>query len=120
MRADWLLWVLCRIAGWAVTFAAWLLVFIAVLLVSQQTQAQERRVEAWTGVTHTSNLFRGCPLRCGQDELTEECVMGGITLTAGRRRSVEIDLSHGSCRWEHLSWRPASQLAVRFYPGRTR
>jgi hypothetical protein len=91
-----------------------------VLVAGHRADAQQRRVEAWGGITHTSNLFRGCPLRCGVPELTQDCILGGITLTAGRRRSVGIDLSHGLCRFERGPLDQASQLSVRFYPGRAR
>jgi hypothetical protein len=50
-----------------------------VLVADHRADAQQRRVEAWGGITHTSNLFRGCPLRCGVPELTQDCILGGIT-----------------------------------------
>jgi hypothetical protein len=86
------------------------------LVFTQPLHAAE--VEAFVALDHTSNLFRGAPFN-DKEEFTADALVAGITITAGKRSAWEIDLTHGVQRIDN-STEPASNLSVRFYPGRLR
>jgi hypothetical protein len=81
--------------------------------------AKAAEVEAFASVGHVSNVFRGRPFN-DRPEFQSDSLLGGVTITAGKRGAWEIDLAHGWQRTDRVITEPASALAVRFYPGRLR
>lgn len=74
--------------------------------------------EPFAQYDHTSDIRRGPPFN-DRDEHTQDFIGGGVTISAGKHRAWEIDLSHGyktiDCR---SCWETGSRLSVRFYPRR--
>lgn len=75
--------------------------------------------EAFAGGFHGSDVARGAPFN-EVEELTFDAVLGGVTITAGKRRAWEVDLAQGFKRFDKGPWENATTLGVRFYPGRLR
>jgi hypothetical protein len=98
---------------WRFVAALW----AALLFSFASCSSRAAEVEAFAQYQHTSDLFRGKPFN-NRDEESIEQVTGGVTIAV---RAWEIDLSHGYrfTRSTHR-WETSTQLAVRFYPGRTK
>jgi hypothetical protein len=106
---------------WRFIIALWL----AILFGFASCESRAADVEPFVTYTHTSDIFRGCPFKCDRDESTQEAIMGGVTIAAGKRRAWELDIAHGvkaidcggvrNCKWEQ-----GSQFSARWYPWRNR
>jgi hypothetical protein len=83
-------------------------------------QASAAEVEAMAKYSHGSDIVRGCPFRCEISEPQYDAITGGITITAGKCRAWELDLSHGFKWIDRGPSETGSEFAVRFYPGRRR
>jgi hypothetical protein len=92
---------------------------LAVCFAASRAQAAELE---WFGkYSHNTDAFRGCPLRCGKDaEPQLDALLGGATLTAGKRKRWEIDIAHGLKSVDRGRLEGSSQLDVRFYPQRNK
>jgi hypothetical protein len=99
---------------------ATLVASILILVFSVEQCAHGAEVEPFVEYSHTSDIFRGCPLHCEQSEPLLDYAGVGVTITAGRRNRWEIDISHGYKRIDSKSTEPGSKLAIRFYPRRNR
>lgn len=94
---------------------------LAIAFLIALRQAHGAEAEYFVGTYHTSDLFRGCPFRCDVDEAQQDYLTPlGVTITAGKRKRWEIDLSHG-LKWIDRGERePGSEFGVRYYPLRGR
>ena len=82
--------------------------------------ARAAETEAMVKLTHGSDLARGCPFRCDEQEPQYDALTGGVTITAGKRERWEIDITHGF-KWIDRGPREnGSEFSVRFYPMRRR
>jgi hypothetical protein len=95
------------------------LTLLLCMLVARNARAAELE---WFGkYSHNTDAFRGCPLRCGRDaEPQLDALLGGATLTAGKRKRWEIDIAHGFKSVDRGRLEGSSQLDVRFYPQRNK
>ena len=80
----------------------------------------EAEAEPFIAFSHTSDILRGCPLRCSTSEPTADRLTIGGTITVGRERAWEIDLQHGfraeECRiTTKCEYEPATNVTVRYY-----
>jgi hypothetical protein len=91
---------------------------LKLLACSLCASASAAEVEAFATYDHTSNIVRGCPRRCEQDESSQEYLGGGVTISAGKRKAWEIDLSHGIKSIDGDRREVGSKFEVRYYPGR--
>ena len=100
-------------AGYGVIAA--LLMLILCLLVANDAGAAE--VEYMVEYAHMSDLRRGAPFN-NRDEITQEYLAPlGMTITAGKHRAWEIDLSTGYTSIDCKScWETGSKFNVRYYP----
>src|SRR5690606_3345618 len=69
--------------------------------------------------SHTSDIRRGEPFNNRAEPQQDYCG-AGVTVTAGRRRAWELDITHGFKIIDRGPRESGSQLTVRFYPGRLR
>jgi hypothetical protein len=81
--------------------------------------ARAAEVETLLLLQHTSDLLRGPPLN-NRDERQHDFLAAGVTITAGKCEAWEIDIAHGVKSIDRGRRESGTQLAVRFYPGRTR
>jgi hypothetical protein len=106
------------------SFGSWskvALCLIASWLICRSNVANSAEVEAFAVYDHTSALFVGCPFHCSDPpEPQQDYLAGGVTITAGKRKAWEIDLSHGVKRVDRWLVTQGSQFTVRYYPGRGR
>ena len=72
-------------------------------------------VEPFASYTHISDILRGCPLACRDEEDALDQIAAGVTLTVGRRRAWEIDLSHGLRTVNYNGWESSTKAEARFY-----
>lgn len=96
--------------------AGLLLLFLSGVVVGRCSAAE---TEAVLLCTHTSDLLRGRPFN-NQDEPQQDYCGAGVTITAGRRRAWEMDITHGFKSIDRSQRENGSQFTVRFYPGRLR
>ena len=90
---------------------------LMMLACAWQTHAAE--VEPMGTHVHVSNAFRGFPLN-KREELQADYLGAGVTITAGKRKRWEIDISHGALSVERTGFESASILSTRYYPRRGR
>jgi hypothetical protein len=100
----------------------WIAIWLFFIALGTCSAANAAEIEAFALIDHTSDVRRGRPFSDSQ-ETTQDYIAGGMTITLGRRRAFQIDVSHGfktidcrpsaGCRWE-----TGSQISTRFYPGR--
>lgn len=93
------------------------------LMIFTGTVKAEPTVEPFVSYTHISDILRGCPFACRIEEGTLDQIAVGATITAGKNRAWEIDLSQGvrtpNCALGRgCSWESSTEFEVRFYPGR--
>ena len=98
------------------TVAFWLLIVIACSLWNEVKA--EPTVEPVVKYDHDSDITRGVPFN-DQEEYSSDYVAAGITVTAGRRKRWEIDITHGRRRIDR-DIDSASEFEVRWYPRRRR
>lgn len=84
-------------------------------------RADAAEVEYMVQYAHTSDLRRGPPFN-NHDESTQEYLSPlGMSITAGKHRAWEIDMSTGFKSIDCKScWETGSMFNVRFYPLRRR
>lgn len=75
--------------------------------------------------SHISDLTRGkAPWARDVPEPYHDSIMTGITITAGKRRAVEIDVVHGRKRLAGTAgdghWQSGTTARLRYYPLRSR
>lgn len=102
---------------WRFVLALWGAVLFGVADCS--ARADERPgllVEPVAQYRHLSDIARGCPRRCNVDEPQSDYLGPlGLTITAGRRRAWEIDISTG-VKWIDRGGREGgSEFGVRYY-----
>jgi hypothetical protein len=97
------------------------IVALTITLCFLASKAQAAELEWFGKYSHNTDAFRGCPLRCGKDaEPQLDALLGGATLTAGKRKRWEIDIAHGFKSVDRGRLEGSSQLDVRFYPQRNK
>lgn len=107
---------------WRFILALWGAVLFG--LADCSARADERPglvIEPVVQYRHLSDIARGCPRRCNVDEPQSDYLGPlGMTITAGRRRAWEIDISTG-VKWIDRGDREGgSEFGVRWYPWRAR
>ncbi len=70
--------------------------------------------------SHTSSIIHGCPLNCGEDELTLDYYSAGFTFSSPKN-TWQVDLTQGykhfNCN-EPVCRETGTQVQVRWYPFR--
>lgn len=102
---------------WRFVAALWIALLFG--FASCESRADERPgldVEPVMQYRHLSDIARGCPRRCNVDEPQSDYLSPlGLTITAGRRRAWEIDISTG-VKWVNRGKREGgSEFGVRYY-----
>jgi hypothetical protein len=106
------------IGNTAVSFYIVALVVLLCMLVAGDAQAAELE---WFGkYSHNTDAFRGCPFKCDAPEPQLDALLGGATITAGKRKRWEIDVAHGIKGVDGGRPEGSSALDVRYYFRRNR